>query len=185
MFDVDSKDLTVGMSCPPPAFVEKPFLQKVKTILKPEGRRGDAAGPSSRRVLAPGVSVGVVTAGSSVEPVAFSAAGSGGLRHPGGGAAKKGCRKAEGVGGTWEQIVWPPTTRLAAGTWSWAKGTGGMLVLLVLLWGRCFHPGGTDSAAFPREGRRQGDVHRLLGTAIPLTLLQESSCSTWCAATPG
>ncbi|XP_029888639.2 eEF1A lysine and N-terminal methyltransferase isoform X1 [Aquila chrysaetos chrysaetos] len=37
MFDVDSKDLTVGMSCPPPAFVEKPFLQKVKTTLKPEG----------------------------------------------------------------------------------------------------------------------------------------------------
>ncbi|XP_064928274.1 eEF1A lysine and N-terminal methyltransferase isoform X5 [Columba livia] len=37
MFDVDSKDLTVGMSCPPPAFVEKGFLQKVKTILKPEG----------------------------------------------------------------------------------------------------------------------------------------------------
>ncbi|XP_040421069.1 eEF1A lysine and N-terminal methyltransferase [Cygnus olor] len=37
MFDVDSKDLTVGMSCPPPAFVEKPFLQKVNTILKPEG----------------------------------------------------------------------------------------------------------------------------------------------------
>ncbi|KAM6077671.1 eEF1A lysine and N-terminal methyltransferase isoform 2-T4 [Theristicus caerulescens] len=37
MFDVDSKDLTVGMSCPPPAFVEKPFLQKVKTILKPQG----------------------------------------------------------------------------------------------------------------------------------------------------
>ncbi|NXP80154.1 MET13 protein, partial [Ramphastos sulfuratus] len=37
MFDVDSKDLMVGMSCPPPAFVEKPFLQKVKTILKPEG----------------------------------------------------------------------------------------------------------------------------------------------------
>ncbi|KFV97106.1 Methyltransferase-like 13 [Eurypyga helias] len=28
MFDVDSKDLTVGMSCPPPAFVEKPFLQR-------------------------------------------------------------------------------------------------------------------------------------------------------------
>lgn len=43
MFDVDSKDLTVGMSCPPPAFVEKPFLQKVKTILKSEGRRGDLA----------------------------------------------------------------------------------------------------------------------------------------------
>lgn len=43
MFDVDSKDLTVGMSCPPPAFVEKPFLQKVKSILKPEGRRGDLA----------------------------------------------------------------------------------------------------------------------------------------------
>lgn len=39
MFDVDSKDITVGMSCPPPAFVEKPFLEKVKTILKPEGTR--------------------------------------------------------------------------------------------------------------------------------------------------
>ncbi|XP_008493072.2 eEF1A lysine and N-terminal methyltransferase [Calypte anna] len=37
MFDVDSKDLTVGMSCPPPAFVEKPFLEKVKIILKPQG----------------------------------------------------------------------------------------------------------------------------------------------------
>ncbi|NWH76927.1 MET13 protein, partial [Piaya cayana] len=37
MFDVDSKDLTLGMSCPPPAFVEKTFLQKVKTILKPKG----------------------------------------------------------------------------------------------------------------------------------------------------
>ncbi|XP_065530030.1 eEF1A lysine and N-terminal methyltransferase isoform X2 [Lathamus discolor] len=37
MFDVDSKDLTVGMSCPPPAFVEKHFLHKVKAILKPEG----------------------------------------------------------------------------------------------------------------------------------------------------
>lgn len=39
MFDVDSKDLTLGMSCPPLAFVEKPFLEKVKTILKPEGMR--------------------------------------------------------------------------------------------------------------------------------------------------
>ncbi|XP_023366553.1 methyltransferase-like protein 13 isoform X2 [Otolemur garnettii] len=37
MFDVDSKDPTLGMSCPPPAFVEQPFLQKVKSILTPEG----------------------------------------------------------------------------------------------------------------------------------------------------
>ncbi|KAL8178099.1 UNVERIFIED_CONTAM: Methyltransferase-like protein 13 [Gekko kuhli] len=37
MFDVDSKDTTVGMSCPPPAFVEKPFLQKVRALLKKEG----------------------------------------------------------------------------------------------------------------------------------------------------
>lgn len=37
MFDVDSKDPTMGMSCPPPAFVDQPFLQKVKSILTPEG----------------------------------------------------------------------------------------------------------------------------------------------------
>ncbi|KAM9111225.1 eEF1A lysine and N-terminal methyltransferase isoform 3-T3 [Megaptera novaeangliae] len=37
MFDVDSKDPTLGMSCPPPAFVAQPFLQKVKSILTPEG----------------------------------------------------------------------------------------------------------------------------------------------------
>ncbi|XP_005867715.1 PREDICTED: methyltransferase-like protein 13 [Myotis brandtii] len=36
MFDVDSKDPTLGMSCPPPAFVDQPFLQKVKSILTPE-----------------------------------------------------------------------------------------------------------------------------------------------------
>ncbi|XP_075038561.1 eEF1A lysine and N-terminal methyltransferase isoform X2 [Mixophyes fleayi] len=34
MFDVDSKDLSLGMSCPPPAFVQKPFLQNVHKILK-------------------------------------------------------------------------------------------------------------------------------------------------------
>jgi len=37
MFDVDSKDPTLGMSCPPAAFVDQPFLQKVKSILTPEG----------------------------------------------------------------------------------------------------------------------------------------------------
>ncbi|XP_036609309.1 eEF1A lysine and N-terminal methyltransferase [Trichosurus vulpecula] len=37
MFDVDSKDPTVGMSCPPPAFVDHAFLQHVKGILAPEG----------------------------------------------------------------------------------------------------------------------------------------------------
>ncbi|XP_060630351.2 eEF1A lysine and N-terminal methyltransferase [Anolis sagrei] len=37
MFDVDSKDSTLGMSCPPPAFVEKSFLQKTRSLLKMEG----------------------------------------------------------------------------------------------------------------------------------------------------
>ncbi|XP_073903582.1 eEF1A lysine and N-terminal methyltransferase isoform X2 [Castor canadensis] len=37
MFDVDSKDPSLGMSCPPPAFVEQPFLQKVKSILTHKG----------------------------------------------------------------------------------------------------------------------------------------------------
>nr|XP_033816914.1 eEF1A lysine and N-terminal methyltransferase isoform X3 [Geotrypetes seraphini] len=37
MFDVDSKDPSLGISCPPPAFVEKHFLQKVRNILMPEG----------------------------------------------------------------------------------------------------------------------------------------------------
>nr|XP_014345432.1 PREDICTED: methyltransferase-like protein 13 isoform X2 [Latimeria chalumnae] len=37
MFDVDSKDLTLGMSCPPPAFVEETILQKVKRLLTPQG----------------------------------------------------------------------------------------------------------------------------------------------------
>ncbi|XP_061439972.1 eEF1A lysine and N-terminal methyltransferase [Rhineura floridana] len=37
MFDIDSKDSALGMSCPPPAFVEKSFLQKVRAILKTEG----------------------------------------------------------------------------------------------------------------------------------------------------
>ncbi|XP_047377763.1 eEF1A lysine and N-terminal methyltransferase isoform X2 [Sciurus carolinensis] len=37
MFDVDSKDPTLGMSCPPPTFVDQPFLQKVRNILTHEG----------------------------------------------------------------------------------------------------------------------------------------------------
>ncbi|KAG9483205.1 hypothetical protein GDO78_009256 [Eleutherodactylus coqui] len=37
MFDVDSKDTGLGMSCPPPAFVEKMFLQSVHKILKNDG----------------------------------------------------------------------------------------------------------------------------------------------------
>ncbi|XP_077013085.1 eEF1A lysine and N-terminal methyltransferase isoform X2 [Tamandua tetradactyla] len=37
MFDVDSKDPTLGMSCPPPAFVDQAFLQNVKSILTLEG----------------------------------------------------------------------------------------------------------------------------------------------------
>ncbi|XP_075689411.1 eEF1A lysine and N-terminal methyltransferase isoform X2 [Rhinoderma darwinii] len=37
MFDVDSKDTSLGMSCPPPAFVEKKFLLNVHKILKDNG----------------------------------------------------------------------------------------------------------------------------------------------------
>lgn len=37
MFDVDNKDSTVGMSCPPAAFVETSILQKVYSLLTPRG----------------------------------------------------------------------------------------------------------------------------------------------------
>lgn len=37
MFDVDNKDSTVGMSGPPPAFVETAFLQKVYNLLTSRG----------------------------------------------------------------------------------------------------------------------------------------------------
>lgn len=37
MFDVDNKDSTLGMSCPPAAFVETPILQKVRNLLTPRG----------------------------------------------------------------------------------------------------------------------------------------------------
>ncbi|XP_040895833.1 eEF1A lysine and N-terminal methyltransferase [Toxotes jaculatrix] len=37
MFDVDNKDSTVGMSCPPAAFVETAILQKVCSLLTPRG----------------------------------------------------------------------------------------------------------------------------------------------------
>lgn len=38
MFDVDNKDSTVGMSCPPAAFVETSILQKVCSLLTPRGK---------------------------------------------------------------------------------------------------------------------------------------------------
>ena len=38
LFDVDSKDSTVGMSCPPRSFVAAPFVAAVRDrVLKPEG----------------------------------------------------------------------------------------------------------------------------------------------------
>ena len=38
LFDVDSKDSTVGMSCPPRSFVEAPLVAAVRDrVLKPEG----------------------------------------------------------------------------------------------------------------------------------------------------
>ncbi|XP_030627442.1 eEF1A lysine and N-terminal methyltransferase isoform X1 [Chanos chanos] len=37
IFDVDSKDPTLGMSCPPPAFVEMAVLERVRKLLTPRG----------------------------------------------------------------------------------------------------------------------------------------------------
>jgi len=37
ILDVDSKDVSLGMSCPPAAFVEAEFLKSVDQILKPTG----------------------------------------------------------------------------------------------------------------------------------------------------
>lgn len=37
LFDVDSKDLTVGMSCPPTNFVEKKVLESLKELIGPQG----------------------------------------------------------------------------------------------------------------------------------------------------
>lgn len=37
MFDVDNKDVTIGMSCPPAAFIETSILQKVRNLLTPRG----------------------------------------------------------------------------------------------------------------------------------------------------
>ncbi|XP_077572794.1 eEF1A lysine and N-terminal methyltransferase [Stigmatopora nigra] len=37
MYDVDNKDSTLGMSCPPAAFVENSIIQKVANLLTPKG----------------------------------------------------------------------------------------------------------------------------------------------------
>lgn len=37
MIDVDSKDTTLGMSCPPQPFVEQEFLKQIKHLLLPNG----------------------------------------------------------------------------------------------------------------------------------------------------
>lgn len=37
MFDCDSKDSSIGMTCPPKPFIETEFLKKVDKILHPEG----------------------------------------------------------------------------------------------------------------------------------------------------
>lgn len=48
------------------------------------------------------------------------------------------------------------TDRVAAGTWSWAEGTEGLPVLLVLLRRSHLHQGGTDSVVFPQRGVELG-----------------------------
>ena len=37
VIDVDAKDASLGMSCPPAAFLEPAYLQKVKRTLRPGG----------------------------------------------------------------------------------------------------------------------------------------------------
>jgi hypothetical protein len=37
VIDVDSKDKTVGMSCPPVSFVETEYLQQISRLLGPDG----------------------------------------------------------------------------------------------------------------------------------------------------
>lgn len=37
LFDVDSKDLSLGMSCPPPSFIADPVLVNIKTIIGDKG----------------------------------------------------------------------------------------------------------------------------------------------------
>jgi len=38
IFDVDSKDISVGMSSPPQAFVDRTFLTRVHSLLTPSGQ---------------------------------------------------------------------------------------------------------------------------------------------------
>ena len=38
IFDVDSKDTSVGMSSPPQAFVDRTFLTRVLSLLSPSGQ---------------------------------------------------------------------------------------------------------------------------------------------------
>jgi hypothetical protein len=37
VIDVDSKDTSIGMSCPPTSFIHVPYLQKLKQLLNPDG----------------------------------------------------------------------------------------------------------------------------------------------------
>lgn len=37
ILDVDSKDLSVGMSCPPKAFIEREFLREIDALIHAKG----------------------------------------------------------------------------------------------------------------------------------------------------
>ncbi len=50
--DVDSKDTSVGMSCPPAAFLEPAFLSSLKTLLRGGGGSGGAPGVLAINVAA-------------------------------------------------------------------------------------------------------------------------------------
>jgi hypothetical protein len=41
MLDVDCKDRSLGISCPPPNFLEPNFIQSVKQCLNPQGKSID------------------------------------------------------------------------------------------------------------------------------------------------
>ncbi|CAM9523140.1 unnamed protein product [Ectocarpus sp. 13 AM-2016] len=53
--DVDSKDTSVGMSCPPAAFLEPAFLTNLKTLLHGGGGGGDGGGGGQGGAGGPGV----------------------------------------------------------------------------------------------------------------------------------
>lgn len=53
IFDVDSKDLTLGMSCPAPSFVEEDLLIVARELLSSQGGCGSQVGVAHTVGVAP------------------------------------------------------------------------------------------------------------------------------------